>query len=419
MGKIVVVLGLGKTGLSVCEFLAKKQIPFLATDDRLQDESQKVLDLLEQDLVSLVIISPGILLSHPISKKAKEKQVELFCDIEYAFRFQNKKMVGITGTNGKTTTTLLTTHMLNFASGKACAVGNVGTPIFSADAFSEVLVVELSSFQLQTITTKALDAAICLNISPNHLDYHKTFDEYVEAKRTLSSLVRETGAFFVGKKAYDAYFFLHTNAQVVGLDPSCDVYSDGVFLWRHGCKEAEVPKSLYGKMNHDLENFVAAFALARHLGVPAASCAASYDTFKKPPHRLELVASLGDVLVYDDSKATSIDAVLCAIKALEKDIVLIAGGVHKGFPYTAWKEAFRGRVKKAFLNGPAALFIQHDLEGVIDTELASSFEEAVSKACAYASSGDKVLLSPGCSSFDRFANYEERGKLFQQLVRGH
>ena len=412
----MVVLGLGKTGSSVCEFLESQKIPYLATDDRLQDESQKVVQLLDEGKVTAIITSPGIPLSHPLLKNAQEKHVEVFCDVEYAFQVKKNKMVGITGTNGKTTTTLLTSHMLQFAHVPAKTVGNIGIPIFSALSEQETLVIELSSFQLQTMRTKALKAAVCLNISPNHLDHHATFDEYVEAKRHIATLALEEDAFFVGKKAHDAYFTAFTRAQIIGFDPSCDVYSDGIFLWRHGCKEGEVPQSLHGKMTHDLENFLAAFALSRYLGVPAECCIESYATFKKPSHRIELIANQNGLFVYDDSKATSIDAVVRAVETLEKDIVLIAGGVHKGFPYTAWKESFRGRVKKAFLNGPAASFIERDLEGVIDTDLCSSFEEAVHKAFDYASSGDKVLLSPGCSSFDRFSGYEERGKLFQQLA---
>jgi UDP-N-acetylmuramoylalanine--D-glutamate ligase len=420
MEKLVVVLGLGKTGRFACGFLEKEGTSFVATDDAIKTAksvpAHAIHELINQGKVSYIIASPGISLSHPLILEAKKSCIEVFCDIEQAFRLRKEKLIGITGTNGKTTTALLTTHMMNYAKMEAKAVGNIGISILEHMPFCGHLVVEMSSFQLQTIKTQALDVACCLNISANHLDAHASMDEYVQAKCAISSLVHPHGAFFVGKKAYDSYFSKENAAQSVGLDPTCDIFSDGFFLWRHSVLEAEVPPSLYGKRSHDLENFAIAYAICRHLGIAPEVCTSAYDTFCKPPHRIEFVTDRAGVQVYNDSKATNIDAVIRAVETLGDNIVLIAGGVHKGFPYTAWQKAFQGKVKKVFLNGPAAPFIQNDLAGVIESCICGSFEEAVQGAFEYARVGDKVLLSPGCSSYDRFSSYEERGVFFQELA---
>ncbi len=423
--KTAAILGLGKSGKSACRYLQSKGFRVLVCDDNVQksDLQLPILSaaaLMEQiEGCSFLITSPGISLTHPVLQRAKECGVEFFCDVEYAFRERSSGYYGITGTNGKTTTTLLVQHLMRAADIEAKAVGNVGVPILDETTQAELLIVELSSFQLQTISTPVLQAACLLNISANHLDHHASMEEYVQAKQHIGRLLQEKGILFVGEKAYAEFDWQHLPCKVerFGYSQQCEIFSDGVFIWRYGVKEGLVPSKLKGVRAHDLENFLAAYCICRHQGVAAEMCIEHYDSFIKPSHRIQLVREHQGVKFYDDSKATNIDAVIRAVETLEKNILLIAGGVHKGHPYHAWRNAFSSRVKELFLVGPAAGVIAADLEGCMPMTHCKSFEEAVQRAAARAVSGDHVLLSPGCSSYDQFANFEERGRTFQNLVQ--
>lgn len=432
----VAIIGLGKSGLSACRYLKQKGFSIWVTDDyattSVSDDDiyhvapSVVGEMIEENHFSFLLISPGIPLSHPLVKKAKQCDLEVFCDIEYAFRELQHKQVpisGITGTNGKTTTTLLTAFIMNYAGRSSKTVGNIGVPFLDeigkeSDDIHYVL--ELSSFQLQTLHTKLLQAAVLLNISPNHLDHHSNLEEYVKAKQRIGAIVRQEGVLFVQEKTFRVHSWDHAKCQIFrfGFTGECDIFSDGQHIFRFGEKEEVVPSSLQGDFSHDMENFLAAYSLCRHFDVSPKQCVDAYLHFCKPPHRIQLIRTLHGVSYYDDSKATNIEAVIKAVESLQSNIILIAGGVHKGYPYEAWRSAFKDRVKEVVLIGQAADFIEQDLAGAIPTKRYSSFEEAVQSAAQTAKPGDKVILSPGCASFDMFSCFEDRGRKFQELV-GH
>jgi len=417
-----IVLGLGKSGLSACHFLLKEGHRVIACDDKLQTVPEGVTFKSPQELqhelagIDLLVISPGVPPSHPVFIACRELGIETYCDVELAFRKVQKKpppMCGITGSNGKTTTTMLTAHMLTFANIKAKTAGNIGLPILNEiETAKEHLVIELSSFQLETMKTPVLDAGIILNITPNHLDRHKDLAEYTDAKFRLELCVKEGGEFWVSQRLKNRA----TKGYTFGFNNSCDLYTDTKEIIRYSKKEAPLPQSLQGTQSHNVENFLAAYALARHYGADPQLCVAAYASFEKPKHRLQFVKSVNQIDFYDDSKATSVDAVLRAVESLSKPIVLIAGGVHKGYPYKAWQEPFAGKVRHLVLLGQAAPFIEQDLQGFVPITHAKNFDDAFQLATSLAQPHEIVLLSPGCSSYDMFSSFEERGKKFQHLI---
>lgn len=414
--KKALVLGLGKSGISACRFLQNDGYEVWATDDKVKSAPSGVTFLQPDALMTdfeFVIISPGIALTSPVAKAALNSGIEVFCDVELAFRSLVKKnlpLVAITGSNGKTTTTSLTCHMLHSAGVDAKTAGNIGNPIL--DELSTTLVLELSSFQLETMKTAVLDAACILNITPNHLDRHGTMEEYVKAKRRIGLCVKPQGTLWVQKGCS-----WQEDQNTFGYDKDCDLYTDGRVVYRFGVEESQLPEILQNVRSHDVENYLAAYALSRHLNVAPDACYQAYSTFTKPKHRIEYVCTHRDIAFYDDSKATSIDAVLRAVESMKRPVVLIAGGLHKGHPYDAWREAFPGKVRAVILIGQAAEIIAQDLQNCIPFHFAQSLEEAVNTSLRAALPGDAVLLSPGCASYDMFSSYEERGDKFQQLVR--
>lgn len=424
--KSVAVIGLGKSGMSAAHFLQKQGYSVFVTDDKKPCDMQGMTFLPPDQMAAsvaeyeFVVISPGVALTHAVAVAAHALGKEVFCDVELAFRHIAAKpvsLIGITGSNGKTTTTTLANHLLNSCKKPAKAVGNIGNPILSELVLSEIeapaptLVVELSSFQLETMATAVLDAACILNITPNHLDRHGTMEEYTRIKQRIGTCVKPTGQLWARKGCGGSirpYYF--------GFDPSCDLYSDGVHVHRFGKNECMLPELLQYSRSHNVENYLAAYALARSLGADPQECMKAYATFIKPKHRLEYVRTLNGIMFYDDSKATSVDAVLRAVESIQSPIVLIAGGVHKGYPYTDWQKAFRNKVKACVLIGQAADSIEQDLQKCVPVFRAQSLDDAVIKAVQQACSGDAVLLSPGCASYDMFASFEERGKKFQEIV---
>jgi len=358
---------------------------------------------------SRLIVSPGIPPTHPVVQKAAELGCEIVGDVELAFReFQLKPrpLIGITGTNGKTTATLLTTHML----GEAKAVGNIGEPLLDELEGSEPLVIELSSYQLETASTQVLQSAAVLNITPDHLDHHGSMRAYAAAKLRIGSCLKEGARLYVYEKIEAK------NALKYGFEKSSDLHSDGEWIVRFQKREIELPAQFRHIRSHDVENFLAAYALARDAGKSPQECVDAFATFEKPPHRIQFVREIDGVKYYDDSKGTNIDAVIRAVESIPGTIVLIAGGVHKGESYHSWIEAFQGRVKAIVAIGQAAPLMEQDLASHIPFTHCSTLAEAVHTAKALAKPSETVLLSPGCASFDMFKSYKDRGEQFQDLI---
>lgn len=437
--KKVLVIGLGLSGRSAAHFLLNRGAEVWGVD-RNQEMLLKHSDILalkQKGLVAkheteifpinqfdFVVVSPGVPPTNPYYETALQEGIEVIGEIELACRFINQPFLAVTGTNGKTTTTLLIAHVLNESGLLARALGNVGVPLISeldASDFGlegQILVVELSSFQLETLNRKIVDAGVILNITPDHLDRYPDMEAYAAAKIRLKDCLKPSGKLYTFKETFEEYkkLFGNDHPLTYGYSSDCTYFLDQEKLLLNNRTEFLLPQEFCGLKSHDLENMVAAYALCKEMGVTAEQFLKAFSTFKKPSHRLEFVRSIKDVAYYDDSKGTNIDAVIRAVNSLKGDIILIAGGVDKGAAYTPWIQAFAGRVKCVFAIGQAAMKIKEDLSASLPVEECSTLEMAVQDATSIAKPGQVVLLSPGCSSFDMFRDYAHRGEEFQRIV---
>ena len=327
----VAVIGLGASGMSAARYLHAQGYTVWATDDAKTscdfDFVRFVLpDNLPVEKMAYLVISPGLALCHPLIQKAKHLGVPFFCDVELAFQKIQVPAVGITGSNGKTTTTLLCEHMLVSSQKKAIACGNIGRPILDVIQTKDTsLIVELSSFQLQSIQTPILQAACILNMYPNHLNYHASFDEYVACKKHIANLVRTNCPVYVPEHVAQEHKL--QGVTLFSFSPNAHIFSDGISVYRYGMREATLPEPLQQKRSFEVEHFLAAYALARDLGAFPDACVDAYKTFEKPPHRLQFVREISRIRFYNDSKSTNVFATLKAIESFSSRVVLLAGGV--------------------------------------------------------------------------------------------
>lgn len=395
----ILILGFGVTGKAVAQYFLAQGARVTCVDKRLQQPYPGVTFASEPTAdFDLAVKSPGFPEDHPwVVQTGAVGETQLALE---ELKDRGKRLYGITGSNGKTTTTLATAHVLD----DAIAVGNVGTPLISViDAPARTFVIELSSFQLEEIDVPALDAGVILNITPNHLDRYSSMEAYAEAKLRLQHSLKSGAPLFVSDAVAKNYAF---SRPITSLTPFKEKAESVMSLGRRS-----VPP-------HDLENFGAVFALASLEGLSPETCASRLATFVKPPHRLQWVMQIRGVDFIDDSKATSVDAVHSALQSLPKGIIWIAGGVDKGGEFRNLKAVCEAKVKQLIVIGSAAKRIAAELEGVVPIMAAEGMENAVNIASTIARSGDRVLLSPGCASFDQFDSYIHRGEVFQQLVRG-
>lgn len=437
--KHVLVLGLGISGRAVAKFLLNRKAAVVAMDRQIdllikhpdmQELIQNGLSVvpettsLKMSTFDLVVVSPGISTSHPYYQAAQAAGIEVIGEIELACRFIKQPFLAITGTNGKTTTTLLTAHVLNQNGKLARALGNLGTPLISEIDSSDLIVdqqifvVELSSFQLDTLHEKVVDAGAILNITPDHLDRYSSMKAYAAAKFHLKDCLKPKGKLYLFEKTYHEYKNLVNECPIIlyGYSKACSLRADKEFVYMGKNDQFKLPQDYVGKESHDVENMMAAYGLCKEMGISSDQFLQALSTFKKPAHRIEFVRSLKDVAFYDDSKGTNIDAVIRAVESLKGEIILIAGGVDKGAAYTPWIQAFGGRVKGVFAIGQAANKIKTDLASHISVKECPTLEAAVKNAMSLAKPGQVVLLSPGCSSFDMFRDYAHRGEEFKRIV---
>lgn len=433
-GKRVLILGLGKSGCAAADLLLQLGATVYGHDqDTQRYTSESLRDLRHKGLlpfegqtftletIDCLVPSPGVPRTDPLYAKALTSGIPIVGEAALAFGFlKEHAILGITGTNGKTTVTLLVAHVLNQCGIPAHALGNVGTALSTQCVLpkEDVIVAELSSFQLETLSAQCLDAAVLLNITPDHLDRYADYLEYAQAKARIFDCVKPNGKKYVENRCFQEFpqLFDKTSVKTYGDNPSCTIYSDGIHLWENEEIILQLPVRYQGKVGHDLENLMAAYALCRSQGITAVQFFESAENFKKPSHRIEFVSQIKGVSYYDDSKGTNIDAVIRAVESIKGPIILIAGGVDKGFPYNMWAQAFQGKVRHVFAIGQAGPKIKNDLADKLIVELCSSLEEAVLKSSEVAQSGETVLLSPGCSSFDMFRDYAHRGEVFKSIV---
>lgn len=433
--KKTLVIGMGLSGRSVALTLLRMQKKVMGVDKSylmLQNDPQ-ILSLIESGLelvsdtypvplqeIDLAIVSPGISPDHLLLKALEQSSIAIMGEAEFAACYlKDKQWLAVSGTNGKTTTTLLIEHILKENKQNCLALGNIGEPFSSyIDRIDdEVMVAELSSYQIERLYTPILDGAVLLNITYDHLDRYPSFLAYAQAKMRMQELLKPTAILYVFEKIQEEFSGLDpAKIRTFGYKPCSYLYSDLESLFILGKKVSELPDSLKGRKSHDLENFMAAFLLTIDRGVLPDLIVKSFISFKKPSHRMERVVTHKGISFIDDSKGTNIDATIRAVESIPGPIFLIAGGVHKGASYKEWIQPFEGRVKAIFAIGQAAHIIKEDLKPSFNVEILSSLEEAVQKSYQIASLGDTILLSPGCSSFDMFKDYKHRGEEFKKSV---
>ena len=442
--KRVLVVGLGKSGLSAAMFLREQGARVTVSDTRSAVALAKEIPaLLEAGIMvesgghglltfrrqDLIVVSPGVPMDTPEVKQVVAFGLPVIGELELASRYLKGGVVAITGSNGKTTTTTLVGKIFADARRATLVGGNIGLPVIDLVKESTpetVSVLEVSSFQLETIEEFHPHIAVVLNITPDHLDRHGSFESYAAAKTRITE--NQTAEDFLVLNAEDKaaqMVALKTRAQIYwfsGRRPikqGAFVHGESIlFVPREGAKaEPVMPVSeIHLKGAHNVENVLAAVCTAWLAKIPAESIRASVAAFKAVEHRLELVKCVNGVEYYNDSKATNVDAAMKAVASFAGGIHLILGGKDKDSDYSLMSELLKERVKIVYTIGSAAEKIERQLHGVVKIVPAETLQVAVAKAAKAATVGDVVLLSPACSSFDQFENYEQRGRVFRQLV---
>ncbi|MFP4038936.1 MAG: UDP-N-acetylmuramoyl-L-alanine--D-glutamate ligase [Desulfosudaceae bacterium] len=440
--KRFLVVGMGATGLAVAKYLVKRGATVTITDqspDKELGESCREARELGVTLelgghteevfrdTEYIVISPGVPTSLPQLRRAAEAGIPVLGEIELAASFMRKPLVAVTGTNGKTTVTTLIGEMLKKSGRHVFVGGNIGRPLISfADKGenADVAVVELSSFQLETIVEFRAGVAVLLNIAEDHLDRHEDLEGYVEAKKRIfenqlpeDAAVINGSDFHVLKASKDAVSRKicfnggrDVNNGAVSGDGFIDIVRDKETVGRINVA------SPYLRMPHNMENLAAAVLASLEAGGTMAGIQEAANEFKGLPHRLEYVDMVNNVAYIDDSKATNPDAVRRALECLDCPVVLLMGGENKGCDFGVLKNVVREHAKAAVLLGEAGEAIRLALDGAVTCRVVDTMKEAVGQASSLAGSGEVVLLSPACSSFDAYDNYAQRGQDFRRAV---
>ena len=435
-GTKALVVGMKKSGMASAELLARQGAAVRATDLKSLDQLGEARALLERldipfarqtpevfEGCDLIVLSPDVPADLPPLAEARQRGVRVIGEVELAAPFLKGETIGITGTNGKTTTTVLAGHILRAAALPVQVGGNIGTPVTAmvessrADGWN---VLELSSFQLETISAFRAHIGLALNVTENHIDRHHTFQNYAAAK----------GRLFETQRSGD---FALLNAE----DPVCVRYADRTLAtveWFSSRREVSPGASLCGvslvldgrllmaageipiRGRHNVENVLAASIAAARAGVKRETIAAAVRTFQAVEHRLEFVRNVSGIDFYNDSKATSVDATLKALDAFPGGLWVILGGKDKGLDYSPLRAPLEAKARAALLIGAAAGKIAGHLQGAVPLVDSKTLEAAVAYAYARSQPGDTILLAPACASFDQFKSFEHRGEVFKQIV---
>lgn len=441
--KRVLVVGIARSGVAVAKFLAGKGTRVVLTDNKTKEQLGTVLRDIPDEVTIIagttpqfdtgdydfMVVSPGVPLTVPLVMRAFELGIPVYGELELAYRFSDSPIIGITGTNGKTTTTTLIGEIIKNSGKKVCVGGNIGLPLaLEVEKFGpeDVIVAEVSSFQLETIEKFKPKVALILNITPDHLDRHKTMENYTNAKARIFEN-QDSGDFTVlnyddpgvkelaAKTAGTVIFFSRRHKLKEGIfveDGQITVKLDGKTVTI--CPAGEV----YIKGAHNLENALAAAAAAFAAGVPAEVIGETLRTFRGVAHRLEPVAEIDGVEFINDSKGTNPDASIKALEAYDKPIVLLAGGRNKGSDFTEFARKVKEKVRCLVLLGECraelkAAVLETGFTNILE---ADTFDQAVKTAATVAKTGEIVLLSPACASWDMFRDFEERGERFKEVV---
>lgn len=449
-GKKILVFGAAKSGVSAAKLLLAQGASVILYDgnDKLKIEDftddfdtihhtkhqlKAYFGEFPKELISgidLLVVSPGIAADHSLVEQMRACGIPVWGEIELAYRYARGKIIGITGTNGKTTTTALTGEIMKTAFHEVYVVGNIGNPftdIAMNTTEKSVSVIELSSFQLETIHDFKPDVSAILNITPDHLDRHHTMENYIRMKenvaknQTMSELCvlnYEDEALRAMAERLNTRIMFFSSARKLSdglyLDGGDIIYAAG--NERHQiCNVNEL--RILGK--HSYENVMAGVGIAITMGVPVEKIKQAITSFRAVEHRIEYVETINGVTYYNDSKGTNPDASIKAVQAMDSPTIVIGGGFDKGVEFDGWIECFEGKVKYLILLGQtrekiAETAIKHGFTNII---MVDSLREAVRVSAEKARDGDAVLLSPACASWGMFENYEQRGRLFKEYVR--
>ena len=436
--KKVLVVGLGKSGMAAYELLKKMGALVSLYDGNKEMKIESVdvplyLGDLPEEMFSgfdCAVFSPGVPLDIPVARYLIHNRVPVIGEIELAWLMERGQVMGITGTNGKTTTTTLTGEIMRAYNQKTFVVGNIGNPYTKEVLKSEkdsVTVAEISSFQLETIDTFSPKVSAVLNITPDHLNRHGTMENYIDAKISITKnqgadqlcvlnyedeVLRERARhmrcrtlFFSSRRKLSQGMYKDENGNLVMAE-------DGRVILNQ--KETRLPG------DHNAENIMAALMMVFEMGVPEDLAVEVVRNFQPVEHRVEFVKSVNGVDYYNDSKGTNPDAAIKGIQSMDRPTVLIGGGYDKGGDFSEWIRSSDGRVKRLLLLGATKERIAQNAKdcGFTDYQFVDTLEEAVSTASELAAAGDAVLLSPACASWDMFDSYEQRGNMFKELVNG-
>ena len=441
--KRVLVVGLGKSGVASALFLKSQGAQVTVSDSKSQDQLGKEIPVLLDHGIAvetgahgertfrgqdLIVVSPGVPVDAPPLVQARALGEPVIGEIELAAQFLPKNIVAITGSNGKTTTTTLTGEILTASGLPTLVGGNIGTPAVSLIGQSNpetTIVLEVSSFQLETIETFRPKVAVVLNVTPDHLDRHRTFDAYANAKArifenqqpddfTVLNADDETCVSFAKRTRAQVFWFSRRNEVPHGA-----YVAENAIIFRNLDSQHEVlPLSeIPLKGNHNVENVLAAVCSGLLMGCDLERVREAVRNFKAVEHRLEYVATIRGVDYYNDSKATNVDATIKALESFPGGIHLILGGKDKGSDYTVLNDLLRERVKRVYTIGAAAEKIESHIKGTTEISYTGTLDAAIRKAHDTAQPGDVVLLAPACASFDQFQNYEHRGRTFKEIVK--
>ncbi len=444
--KRVVVAGAGKSGIAAARLLLEQGAEVIVFDQNDQANKLEILHKLGDyekagvvigtlddallDTVDLMVISPGISVEAPFTEAFRSRGIPIWGEIELAYQCARGKLAAITGTNGKTTTTALAGMICHLYCDNSFTVGNIGIPfteVAGRTTDDSMVIAEISSFQLETVAEFRPEVSAILNVTPDHLDRHHTFECYRDTKQKITmNQTREQFCVLnyddvetreMGKRipAVPVYF-----SRLTDLEEGVCLKGSQIVLREHG---AEFPVLSVDEMkllgNHNVENYMAAIAITYYMGVPLEVIRKGCLEFQGVEHRIEFVKEVNGVRYYNDSKGTNPDAAIKGIQAMNRPTLLIGGGYDKKASFDEWITSFDGKVRYLVLIGQTAEIIaetakRHGFEAVI---LEENLEKAVQKCHELAVEGDAVLLSPACASWGQFDNYEQRGNCFKELVQ--
>ena len=444
-GKKILIVGAGKSGIAAAELLlSAKAVPVLFDSNEKTDPEEVrkklpegaqvkilvgALPAQELDEISGAGVSPGVAVDTPFADRIRERAIPIWGEVELGYAFLKGRLIAITGTNGKTTTTALTGQIMRDYYPSVFVVGNIGDPItaeVSATREDSVTVAEISSFQLESADAFHPQVSAILNITPDHLNRHHTMENYAAVKESITkNQTKEDTCVLNYSDPYTRAIGERCPARVVWFSsaqqPPEGLYLDGEEIWRtEGGKKERLMNihemQLLGV--HNVENVMAAIAMSLAFGVPLENILDTVRRFRAVEHRIEFVAEVNGVAWYNDSKGTNPDAAIRGIRAMNRPTVLIGGGYDKQSEYDGWIEAFGGKVKKLVLIGQTREKIAECAarHGFTDYVFADSFEECLDICAKSAQPGDAVLLSPACASWGMFPNYEVRGNVFKEYV---